>query len=88
MEIYCYRKKEIKFITDDIEITFDDSNEEDSDEENFFINNSDENKLWLRKLNMYIYVGELKKTFCRNVFINKYVFNDDYPISLSLSIYI
>ena len=37
---------------------------------------------------MYIYVGELKKTFCRNVFINKYVFNDDYPISVSLSIYI
>ena len=37
---------------------------------------------------MYIYVGELKKTFCRNVFINKYVFNDDYPISLSLYIYI
>ena len=36
---------------------------------------------------MYIYVGELKKTFCRNVFINKYVFNDDYPISLSLYIY-
>ena len=36
---------------------------------------------------MYIYVGELKKTFCRNVFINKYVFNDDYPISLSIYIY-
>ena len=27
-------------------------------------------------------VCELKKTFCRNVFIEKCVFNDDYPIYL------
>ena len=33
-------------------------------------------------------VCELKKTFCRNVFIKKCVFNSDYPIYIYIYIYI